>query len=598
MKPRPYQVETGEAIAAKWRAGVSRQLVVLPTASGKTVIFSMLPQWLRMRRPERMLVLVQADELCFQAVKKLSAANPGLKIGLEKAKYKSSWSDDIVVASIQTLGGTVPDGRGGWTWGKRLNGMDPDAFRYVVCDESHHITSSNYHGVLRYFGVMKSDPQYNDPSKFLLGVTATPKRSDSKGLEGFFEEIVYSRDIRTMIKEGWLADIRAFRIETMVSLDGVQTRQGDYAIGQLEKAVNSPERNNLIVDGYLKHGEGLPFLGFTVDIQHTIDLAECFRARGIKATGISGGKGQNESEWLVYAAEERKKTIQDYEDGKLDGLISCQALLEGFDAPRATVALCCRPTKSGLLYTQTVGRVLRPFPAPEALAGWQGWIKKYAIILDFVDNTSTNAAALNTVPTLFGLRPDFNLKGKQVMEQLDEIEKVKQKAPAINLSLYTDLEALKGVAEKIDLFAVPTVPTELAKFSQYAWMTGLTEGSYQLVLPDKGVIRVQETTLGAFEISRHLNGVKTLIQIVPDLGEAVRVADKQVPAESAILLKNDANWRKLPVSDAQIGLLRRLYPDMRKPFKTDSEFEKFVRTTYGRGDVSSLIAAKDKRGRP
>lgn len=71
MKPRPYQIETLDAVASAWKDGVSRQLVVLPTAGGKTIIFSMLPQWLRMRRPERMLVLVQAEELCFQAVKKL-----------------------------------------------------------------------------------------------------------------------------------------------------------------------------------------------------------------------------------------------------------------------------------------------------------------------------------------------------------------------------------------------------------------------------------------------------------------------------------------------------------------------------------------------
>ena len=597
MNPRPYQIETLDAVASAWKDGVSRQLVVLPTAAGKTVVFSMLPQWLRMRRPERMLVLVQAEELCFQAVKKLAAANPTLKIGLEKAEYKSTWSDDIVVASIQTLGGTEPDGNGGWKWGKRLAQMSPENFTVVVCDESHHLVANNYHGPLRYFGVMKSEPKYNNPNKLLVGVTATPNRSDNKGLEQFFEKITYSRDIRSMIKEGWLADIRAFRVETMVSLDGVATRQGDYAIGQLEKRINTPERNNLIVDGYLKHGEGLPFLGFTVDIQHTIDLTECLRARGIKAMGISGAKGAVESQWLAYGKTARPAALEAYERGELDGLVSCQALLEGFDAPRATVALCARPTKSALLYTQTVGRVLRPFPAPEARGTHAGWMKQYAIVLDFVDNTSTNAAALNTVPSLFGLRPDFNMKGKKVMDELEEIEKLKASKPALNLSLYTDLEALRGVAEKIDLFAVPAIPPEIAKFSEYAWLTGLTAGSFQLVLPDKGVIRVQETTLGTFEVSRHLNGVKTPLKTVSTLKEAIAHADKQVPAESRVLLANDQKWRAQPVTDAQVGLIRRLYPELYKIHGNDAAFKDFVLKTYTKGAASMLITARDKRGR-
>lgn len=268
------------------------------------------------------------------------------------------------------------------------------------------------------------------------------------------------------------------------------------------------------------------------------------------------------------------------------------------NSPRASVALCARPTKSALLYTQMVGRSLRPFPAPEALAGHTGWIKKYAIVLDFVDNTSTNAAALNTVPSLFGLRPDFNMKGKKVMDELEEIEKLKASKPALNLSLYTDLEALRSVAEKIDLFAVPAIPPEIAKFSEYAWLTGLTAGSFQLVLPDKGVIRVQETTLGTFEVSRHLNGVKTPLKTVSTLKEAIAHADKQVPAESRVLLANDAAWRNRKPTDPQIGLLRRYYPDLyRTCGGTDTAFKTFVLATYSAGQVSQLITAKDKRGR-
>jgi hypothetical protein len=168
-------------------------------------------------------------------------------------------------------------------------------------------------------------------------------------------------------------------------------------------------------------------------------------------------------------------------------------------------------------------------------AGWEGWRKSVAIILDFCDVSSTNAASLNTIPSLFGLRPDFNLKGKKVMDALEEIEAIKAKKPAINLALYTNMDTLHGVAEKIDLFAVPTAPPEIRKHSTFAWMTGITPGSWQLSLLEKGVLRVLETALGEFEVSKHLNGVKTPLGTAKTIALAFAMADKNVPRDQVIL---------------------------------------------------------------
>ena len=597
MSNRPYQTECLDAIRLNAIQGCNRQLVVLPTASGKTVVFSQLPTALRMRRPDKMLVLVQADELAFQAVDKLQRANPTLKVGMEKASYKASWSDDIIVGSVQTLGGTkaIEGQPGQWDWSKRLRNLNPDEITKVVIDEVHHCTAKNYHGVMRYFGVMKSDPAYNNPDKFLLGVTATPNRSDNKGLEGFFEKIVYSRDIRTMIREGWLAEPIGHRVDTMVSLDGVRVTTGingkDYAEGELSKTVNTPERNSLIVDKYLELGEGAPFIGLTVDIQHTIDLTEMFRSRGVTCYGIAS-KSERQCEWLITDTSERRDIIQRYNNGEFKGLISCQALLEGFDAPRATVCLWARPTKSGLLYTQGTGRVLRPFPAPEAAATWTGWRKQHAIVIDFVDNCSTVGAALMTIPTLFGLRPDFNMQGKSAMKVLDEVERIKASKPAVNAELYTNLDALRAVSERIDLFAVPTTPPEIQTASKFTWTTGLSDGTYQLQLPDKGLLSIKINALGEFEVSKHVTGVKTPLGIGRTLAEALRMADATVPAEAMILLKNDASWRKTPPSDPQISALKRAYPELRRPFASDEEFVAMVRHSYNKGQVSQLLAAR------
>lgn len=591
MKQRPYQAECLREIAVNLSSGVNRQLVVLPTASGKTIIFSQLPSVLNMQRPDKMLVLVQAEELCWQACEKIRKCNPTLRVGLEKAEYSSSIEDDIVVASIQSLSGTKTDDDGNIQWGKRLLSMPRNRFRYVVVDECHHITSASYAGPLRYFGVYKPDPKYNDPGKLLLGVTATPNRTDNKGLEGFFDSIVFSRDIRTMIKDGWLADLKPYRVDTTVNLDNVSVSRGDFVTGQLEKAVNEPARNKLIVDKYLELGEGSPFLAFTVDIQHTIDLTDAFRERGIECYGIAS-KSDKDSPWLITNSKDRQTAIQKYNSGEIRGLLSCQALLEGFDAPRATVALHACPTKSGLRYIQSMGRVLRPFPAPEERPTWAGWTKDYAISLDFVDLSSRHS--LIAAPTLFGLKANFDMKGKAATGVIEEVERIKASKPAINLELYKDLDTIRGVAEKIDLFSVPTIPGEVREFSQFSWVTGVASVSYQLVLPDKGILSIRQNTLGKYEIYRNVNGVRTQLGESVDIKSALQMADREIPRDAMILLRNDSNWRRLQPSEAQISLIRKLYPEMRRVFASDAEFAQMVAAKYSRGDASSLISARSK----
>lgn len=563
--------------------------------SGKTHLFSQVPATMRMRRPDKMVVLCQSDEIAFQSARKLTAENPALRVGMEKAEFTSRPDDDIIVASIPTIGGTKMGEDGQWIWGKRLARLDRDAIRYVIVDETHHITAPQYHGPLRYFGVMKNDPQHNDPNKFLLGVTATPNRSDNKGLEDFYDRIVYNRDIRSMISEGWLAPIEAHRVDTMVDISKVTVRAGEFVKSELEETINTPERNNLIVDKYLEIGESAPFLAFTVDIQHTVDLTDCFRARGIECYGIAS-KSKVSSPWLITADNERKQAIEKFTNGEFRGLLSCAALLEGFDAPRAMVGLDGAPTKSTLRFTQKAGRILRPFPAPEAAAAWNGWRKRAAIWIDFVDGTA-GRHSLMTAPSLLGLKSTFDAKGKDLLKVVEEIERMKAEKPAINMALYDSLDAIKGVAERIDLFAVPTVDPEVAQYSKLSWVTGITNGSFQLLLPDKGMLSVKVNALGEYEVSKHLTGIRKIIGITHNLKDALSLADKNVPAEAMIVLKSDAGWRALGCSDAQCGALARLYPDMRRSFPSYQDFCTMVRNTYNKGQVSSLISnAMAKQG--
>jgi ATP-dependent helicase IRC3 len=558
--------------------------------TGKTEVIAGIAQ--RMQAKEKMVFFVATDELAFQGMDKLQKRNPDKRVGMEKAQFTAdARQDDIVVASIQTIGkvkkvrpidslfGDAED----TAYSDRLRKFDPSEFTHIICDESHHITAPTYHGPLRYFNVFKPDPQFDDPAKLLLGVTATVNRSDNLGLEAYFDKIVFSRDLRDMIKQGWLVDLKAFRVATETSLVGVSVRNGDYARGELGKAVNTKERNELVVDKYLSLGEGMPFIAFTVDIAHSDNLAAAFQERGIKAYAISSNTPKDERRALVEAFRNRE----------IPGLCSCQALLEGFDAPCATVGLWCRPTKSPVVLQQGVGRVLRPYPSPEEDIDWTGWRKPGAILIDFVDIAGRHP--LCTIPSLMGLKADFDVKGKSLLETVEEVEKLQEKAKgAIQEKLYADLDTLRGMVEKLDLFAKPVIPDEAKRFSKFAWVTGMAAG-YSLILPEKQTFQIRENALGQWDVYRSMNGARTFLKTAVALDSAFRFADAMVPQEAQILVRQAAKWRLAEPTDAQLRYLGRLYPEMRKEFRDEVSFCAAMAARYSKGDVSVLLSARDKR---
>jgi ATP-dependent helicase IRC3 len=499
------------------------------------------------------------------------------------------------VASVQTIGRNKKQEDGSWEYCKRIQKFDAGRFKYVLVDEAHHAIGASYQGVLAYFNVLKSDPQRNDPAKFCLGVTATPERADNIGLETLFDTIIATRDLRELISEGWLATPKAYRIDTHVDLSGVDSKYGDFVTKQLEKAVNTPERNRQVVQEYITHGEGMKAIAFTVDVQHTVDLAAAFREEGILAYGITGDTPTGDEN----TPNTRKWVYKRYADGGIQVLVSCNVLQEGFDQPIASVGLMARPTKSGLLYRQMCGRVLRPYPAPEEIEAMlkQGitpkWIKPYCIILDFADLSSRHT--LHTLPTLFGLRADYNAKGGKVVDQVQEMERiVQQKKLALDLSDVRNLAELKSIAERVDLFQKPVIPEEVQKYSKLAWYKA-GANAYQIVL-DKEVFRVQETGLGKWKVSKSVKGVRTEIGEYATKSEAFSTADGHVPADQAFKVQAAAKWRSKPVTDGQVDLMwkvdKKIKPMFRHisdPKKAKEAFAKALREKYTSGDVSLLL---------
>ena len=305
MALRPYQTEALSSIANSEREGCINQLVILPCGSGKTLVAASLPTTLAMQPWESGLFLVHLDELCWQAAAKFKACNPDLIVGIEKAQYHADPSADIVISSVQTLSRS-PD---------RLAAIASKDIRFVFCDEAHRSVSPQWMKVLDQLHVLKGS-EHRDPTRLLCGLTATPRRHDGMALEKLFDKIVFRRSIREMIAAGYLVEPIAYRVASGENLDGVSKRMGDFAPGELERAVNTPDRNALVVKKYLEYGAGLSAIAFTVDVQHSTDLASVFQHHGLNFEAMSGNTPE----------KKRAELVEAHRNGSLTGLVSCGVL--------------------------------------------------------------------------------------------------------------------------------------------------------------------------------------------------------------------------------------------------------------------------------
>ena len=169
---RDYQHEAVEAVFAAQAAGTRRQLLLLPTGTGKTVVFDAVIERVLHQTGGRALVLAHRDELLSQAQAKLRAVAPRLRSGIVRAE-RDEHDAQVVIASVQTLIRPA-----------RLARLGTD-FDVVVIDEAHHAAADSYTFILRQLGA------FDDDGPLLLGVTATADRGDGQGLDGVFESIVY-----------------------------------------------------------------------------------------------------------------------------------------------------------------------------------------------------------------------------------------------------------------------------------------------------------------------------------------------------------------------------------------------------------------------
>jgi len=538
MELRPYQKRAFVAVATAFLdRAVNKQIIVLATGLGKTVIFSEAIRRRVHTTSKKALVLAHREELLGQAADKLRLIDPGLRIGFEQADHRPDFQQDqIIVASVATLGRAKTS---------RLSDYNPDEFCLLVTDEAHHAANDTYMNVYRHFGILKCEPEHDWNHDLLhLGVTATPSRNDNKGVDKIYDEMSYAYGLVEGIKDGWLSRMHAHSVKTYAKLAQVKRVAGDFHLGQLANAVNTRARNAAVVKAYQQLVPDQKALCFAVDVAHTKDLAACFIARGI-ATEYVTGETDKEERRAILGRFARRETLV---------LVNCLVLTEGFDEPSIEAILMARPTQSAILAMQMIGRGTRLFPG-----------KKSLTVIDFVDG-ALSLESLQTAATLLGLPARTNCKGLDVLEVKDQLDELLELDPTIDLEV-ADVQNLPLLIDKLNFSAGLKIPVAVANFTAFEWH-GTRDGTTYHISPKRGhTILVEQTLTNQFSVSIRQHDVETwkdelqALGLFPRLYEAIRHADDYIKAQypdEVVLVDKSAKWRNEAASPKQLDALRRM----------------------------------------
>lgn len=530
---RDYQLAAQKAVHTAMEKGINKQVIVLATGTGKTIIFSHIIADRIKETGKKALVIAHREELLLQAKDKLSRVEPDLYTEVEMASSHATPLANVIVASVATLGRANSS---------RKDKFDPNDFCVVVIDEAHHAAADSYKEILRYFGLLMEEPE-NDWNKncLLLGVTATPNRADNKELKTIFQQTTFSYTIQQGMSANHLARIRAFRVNTATNLQGVHNTAGDFNLGELGDAVNNDDRNGLIIKAYKTLTPDKQAICFAVDVAHTQELSKRFNDEGIPSEFVLGATPKLE----------REQILKDFKDHKIKVLVNAMVLTEGYDEESIQAVLMARPTQSGILYQQMVGRGTRIHPQ-----------KEFLTVIDFVDNSLKHQ--LKTATSLLDIPGNVDFKGKDILDMKPKLDQLIELAPNINMDK-VDLDKINYILEEVDLMSGLEVPDEISVFSKFDWQRYDID-VYRLYLANGHFLTIRKDITDRYSVSdEEFNTVtkkpelKAQTNNIKDLDIAVRLADsfveKKFPDQVAIVA-TAARWRKTPASEAQLNYLR------------------------------------------
>jgi len=356
ITPRDYQLEALNRLSEGWGASHQKQILTMPTGSGKTATAVELIR-LNVAQGRRCLFVVHLIELIPQTVRHLDAL--GIKAGILQGDNTRNLDADCVVASIQTI-----SSRG-----------CPPGFMLVVIDECHVLHKAHIELIRAHTNAA--------PDRLVIGLTATPLRPD---LGRHFENMVTGASIRQLTDAGYLCKLRAYApgrddMERLLDTVAIDYKQGDYQSGELGRKLSTKKIVGDVVSTWIERAANRKTLVFACNVAHAETLRDSFIAEGIQAETIS------------YRTDdaERRELIARFRAGDIQMLTSVDVLAIGFDVPDVECGIMARPTLSQIVYLQQAGRLLRSSPG-----------KTDALLLDHAGNSLRFGLPIDFEPPALG----------------------------------------------------------------------------------------------------------------------------------------------------------------------------------------------------
>ena len=426
IEPRPFQQRLLDDLEASRDAGWHKNLLVSATGTGKTVMaaFDFLTLSKRMKR-SRLLFVAHRKEILAQSRMTFAQILRDPSFGELWVGGEKPSEFDYVFASIQTLSH------------QDIDAIAPDAYDVIIIDEFHHAAADSYKKILEHF-----------KPKELLGLTATPERGDGQSILNFFDgRIAAELRIWDAVEQHYLAPFAYFGICDSVDLTSITWRRGSgYDPSELTDVYTASDVWIQLVIGQMAEKilsvKTMRALGFCVSVKHAKFVAEKFNQAGIKSVMLTGDSDP----------VDRTKAVQDLRKGLIQAVITVDLFNEGIDIPEVDTLLLLRPTDSGLLFMQQLGRGLRKASG-----------KTVCTVLDFVGHHRKEFRYENRFIALLGCSRSVlvrNIKdgfpflpsGCQIsldrLSQTEILENLKNATPILWRRMVEELKTLGDVSFK------------------------------------------------------------------------------------------------------------------------------------------------------
>ena len=331
---RNYQQAAIQQLYAAWRNGSEKTLLQLPCGAGKTSIAAWLVKRLE-REGRKTLFVSHRLELCSQAHGRF--AEHGIDAGLVLPGFSPN-GHKTIVASVQSL------------VRREMPNVD-----LLIIDECHRAISPVFTKIIK---------SHVGSGKRVLGLTATIERLDRKPLGRIFDKLVSPVTIDELVAKKYLVPLRYYAAAEKGLTDGVKKVAGDYAANTMFAKMDKKYLYDNVVERYKKFSGGKALV-FCCNVAHSQITAKAFTSAGISAQHLDG----------ETPTQERIKIVREFRQGRFDVLTNCNLFTEGFDLPDIHAVILNRATASKCLYTQMVGRAMRPSPG-----------KEHGVIIDMGNN--------------------------------------------------------------------------------------------------------------------------------------------------------------------------------------------------------------------